>query len=204
MHLLLFGIILGWGVAIPLGPLNVEIIRRNIGFGTRYGVAMAIGATSADTTYIVLLLCGVLLFLSQPAVLEVVGILGAFVLGYFAYKSLTAQPIDDHHKIQKQSLLRTWLAGYLMALLSPFTIIFWASVSTQIASFAYGKPNALLLATLGVIIGTLSWSMSLNTVLHFTRHKISKKVMRWFNIIGGLILLGFAITGVVHSIQLML
>jgi threonine/homoserine/homoserine lactone efflux protein len=39
MHLLLFGILLGMGAAIPIGPINLEIIRRNLRFGTSFGIA---------------------------------------------------------------------------------------------------------------------------------------------------------------------
>jgi L-lysine exporter family protein LysE/ArgO len=199
MHLFFAGILLGLGVAIPLGPINVEIIRRNLLFGTRSGLAVALGATSADTTYILLVLGGILVFLNQPDILRVIGILGALVLCWFAYKSFTAKPIEDQHKLVQRGFLHTWLAGYLMTLLSPMTIIFWSSISSQIAGYAVGQHHAVLLATLGVIVGTLCWSMSLNAVLHFTRHKISQRVMRGLNIVGGVILFTFAGLGLLHS-----
>lgn len=204
MHLVLIGIVLGWGAAIPLGPINVEMIRRNITFGTLNGLAIAFGATCADTTYIFLILTGMLVFLNQPVILETVGFLGAFVLGWFAYKSITAVPVESTKKLLQGNFIHTCFAGYLMTLLNPFTIIFWSSISSQIANYTAGQHHAVIYATLGVIIGTLSWSLSLNTVLHFTRHKFSVRVMRILNIIGGMILLGFAIAGVVHSIKLML
>ena len=200
MHLLLTGILLGWGAAIPLGPINVEMIRRNLLFGTRSGLGIAFGATLADTCYILLILGGILVFLNRPIILEVVGFAGAFVLAWFAYKSLTAKPLQMENRLQQRNFFHTVLAGFLMTLLNPFTIIFWSSISSQIASYAVGKHDAVFLATLGVIIGTLSWSLSLNTTLHFTRHKIKPSIMRMLNIIGGLILLGFAITGIAHSI----
>lgn len=204
MHLLLAGILLGLGVAIPLGPINVEMMRRNLNYGTRFGIAVAVGATCADTTYILLILTGILLFLNNPLVLEVVGIVGAFVLAWFAYKSFTSKPSVSHNPLKRRSWLKTWVAGYLMTLLSPFTIIFWSSISSQIAGFTAGEHDAVLLATLGVILGTLMWSMSFNTVLHFTRHKISLKAMRVFDIIGGGILSVFVILSFAHSIKLML
>lgn len=202
MHLLLTGILLGWGAAIPLGPINVEMIRRNLMFGTKSGLGLGFGATLADTSYIVLILGGILVFLNQPLILEIVGFAGAFVLAWFAYKSLTAKPLQVTNKLVQRNFFHTLFAGFLMTFLNPYTIIFWSSISSQIASYAVGKHDAILLTTLGVILGTLSWSLSLNTTLHFTRHKISPKVMRMLNIIGGLILLGFAIAGIVHSIQM--
>lgn len=204
MHLFITGLLLGWGAAIPLGPINVEIIRRNLLFGTPSGVAMALGATMADTCYILLILGGILVFLNHPVVLEGIGFVGAFVLAWFAYKSFTAKVVDSHKTLQAWNFYHTWVAGFLMTLLNPFTIIFWSSVSSLIANYATGQTGAVFYASLGVIVGTLSWSMSLNTVLHFTRHKISPRIMRRLNMIGGLILLGFAISGIIHSIRMML
>ena len=51
----------------------------------------------------------------------------------------------------------------------------------------------------GVLLGTLSWSISLNIIIHLIRHKISAKAMRRLNLIGGIILLGFSILGLMHS-----
>ena len=38
------GILLGWGVAVPLGPVNVEIARRTLRRGFRAGFFLGMGA----------------------------------------------------------------------------------------------------------------------------------------------------------------
>lgn len=200
MHLLITGILLGWGAAIPFGPINIEMIRRNLMFGFISGWALGIGATIADTTYLVLLMVGALLFLTYPIVLAVVGILGALVLAWFGLNSLLAKTQQIDRGLTRRNFLHTSISGYFMTLLNPMTIIFWSSISSQIASLALGQHHAILFAAVGVIIGTLSWSFSLNLILHFTRHKISIRMMRMLNMIGGTILLLFAMFGLLHGI----
>ena len=39
------GILLGWGVAVPLGPVNVEIARRTLRGGFRAGFFLGMGAS---------------------------------------------------------------------------------------------------------------------------------------------------------------
>jgi len=105
MHLIITGIVLGWGAAIPLGPINIEMIRRNLMFGFVSGIALGIGATIADTTYIVLLMLGALIFLTHPVALAIVGIIGALVLTWFAYRSVRSRPQQSHQHLLRRSFL---------------------------------------------------------------------------------------------------
>ena len=204
MHLMIIGIFLGWGAAIPLGPINIEMIRRNLTFGFRSGIALGIGATTADATYLVLLMLGALIFLTHLLVLAVVGIVGAVILAYFGWRNIVSQPSQKLQQLRQRKFLAIWLSGYVITLLNPMTIIFWSSISSQIASITLGRPIAIIFVALGVILGTLSWSFLLNSMLHFTRHKINQRALRIFNLIGGSILIIFAIIGLLHSIQLLL
>ena len=199
-HDLLYGLILGWGVAIPIGPMNIEIMRRNIRFGTRYGVAFSSGACSADLTYLILLSLGALPFLRYPMVFNVISILGAIVLAWFAWGTFKLKP---HHadlavnpEILKRFVGKDFAQGYLMTLTSPFTILFWASVSSQVTWLSKDHPHAWLFAGTGVLLGTFSWAFGFNAVLHHTKHKISDRWMNALNRLGGVMLLGFAIVGV--------
>jgi hypothetical protein len=53
-----------------------------------------------------------------------------------------------------------------------------------------------------VIIGTVSWVLTLNSILHFTRHHLSQRVIQWLNYSGGVIILGFAGLGIFRAIAL--
>lgn len=200
---LLFGLFLGWGAAIPLGPMNLEIIRRNLRFGTAYGLALGLGACSADVTYLVLLSLGALTILTHPAVLQIVGLIGSSILLWFGYSALRMKSsqfvFKDAQPQQRNSLpLRHTLEGYVLTMFNPVTILFWGSVSTQIAIAARSTPHAIYYAGLGVFLATVSWVTALNTCLHFTRHRLSERVMGWINICGGLLLIVFALIGFWH------
>jgi len=96
----------------------------------------------------------------------------------------------------------TSVAGLMMTLINPFTILFWASVSTQVASLAM-QDHALALTALGVILGTLSWITVFNSMLHMTRHRISSTVRKVLNYLAGLVLLGFAGYSFMHGFWLL-
>lgn len=196
MHLLIVGILLGMGAAIPIGPVNLEMIRRNLRFGTSYGIVTGLGACSADITYLLLLCLGALALLQYPDVLRVIGFVGSLILAWFAIGAFRAKPIHETpDKSSLPSLFRYGIEGYAITMINPYTILFWASISSQISLSALTHTNALILAGLGVVIGTVSWVLFLNGLIHFTRHKLTPIAIKWLNYSGGLILLGFALSG---------
>jgi L-lysine exporter family protein LysE/ArgO len=202
MHYLIFGIILGIGVAIPIGPVNLEMIRRNLYYGTSYGIMLGLGACSADITYLILLCAGALTLLQYPDVLRSVGILGSFVLLWFSYKAFTAKVAGFNEQSSMPSLVKYGIEGYLITLVNPYTILFWGSVSSQISMIAIDhNPNAIWETGIGVTAGTVGWVLIINAILHFTRHKLNEKMMKLLNMSGGVILLVFAVIGFTRALS---
>jgi len=196
------GILLGLGAAIPLGPVNLEMIRRNLRFGTVSGCCFGLGACTADVIYLVLLSFGALTVLTQAAVLKAVGITGSVILAYFGMSALRMKIAAEHDPVEFSSVVSAWwrqtLSGLLMTLLNPFTILFWSSVSSQVVTLAGQQQHATLLAGSGVLLGTVGWVSSLNLILHLTRHRLSATVNNYLNKMGGIILLGFAGFGIIR------
>lgn len=201
LHEYILGLLVGWGVAIPIGPMNLEIIRRNLTFGWPSGLSFGLGICAADVTYLLLLNAGALVWFMHSQWMGVIGVLGSLVLFWFAYQTFTMPPAT--YALSRQAPEALWRQvrdGYLLTLLSPFTILFWASMSSQIAVSSQGA-KSMVWMVLGVMSGTVSWMGGLNTVLHFTHHRLSPTTMHYLNLSGGVILLGFAIFGLWHSIH---
>lgn len=203
LQYLLFGLFLGWGAAIPIGPINLEMTRRNLRYGTPAGVALGMGAGLADLTFLVLLSFGALQILVHPLIIKIVGLLGALILAWFGYSALRADPKKVkaiHDNSAKRSFGRNLIEGYLLTLINPFTLMFWSSISATIAIRAHHAQShySIIYTGIGIVLGTWSWSTSLNIFLHFTRHRLSDRAMHILNLIGGLILLGFAAFSLWH------
>lgn len=198
--LFFIGLLLGWGAAIPIGPLNLEIIRRNLRFGFTAGLGIGLGACSGDITYLVFLLTGALVILTHALLLKFFSFFGALILGWFGYQALTMR-VDHSAKqsIKPKPMWRHYVEGYLLIMVSPYTVLFWLSVSAQVAEYAKGGVGSALIMSFGVIAAVLSWSTGLNLAIHFTRHKLSAKLILWLNRIGGIIILGFAVASMVHA-----
>src|SRR5690348_10302509 len=51
IHLLLRGVLLGFAIAAPVGPIGVLCIRRTLAFGRITGLVTGLGAATADMCY---------------------------------------------------------------------------------------------------------------------------------------------------------
>jgi threonine/homoserine/homoserine lactone efflux protein len=122
-------------------------------------------------------------------------VIGAILLIWFGSRALRAKPqqavLQDNSYSQK--LWHHTLESYMLTMSSPFTIVFWTSISSQVALMARTAPHALLWMAVGVILGTLSWELALNGFLHVTKHRLPLSIIHWLNILGGLILISMAV-----------
>lgn len=204
LRLIWTGILLGWGAAIPIGPLNLEIMRRNLRFGTQAGVSIGLGACSADVTYLILLCAGVLITLSYfPLAMHAITIAGSCILFYFGISALRMRHTitTETTRMQQKSKWKHWFEGYIMTLLNPYTVLFWLSISSQLTTLSQAGTASILIASIGVVIGTVSWVATLNTTLHLSRQRISEKMIQGLNKLGGIILLFFATAGIWYTFK---
>ncbi len=200
MHLIFFFFLLGLGAAAPIGPVNIEIIRRNLHLGFLSGLFFGAGACLADLTYLCLLITGWLVFLNDPTILRIIGILGSLVIAWFGYKTFKSKSHFKDKEVKPARLSKQLAGGYLMTILNPITILFWVSVSAQVASFSTND-HALWLGGIGVILGAFGWALFLNVSLHFSRKMITPFFMRVINYLSGMILIGIAAFGLMHALS---
>ena len=199
MHLFLYGILMGWGAAIPIGPINIEIMRRNLQWGTPRGLVFGMGACLADVTYLALFGFGASTLLQHPEVLREIGIAGSLILGWFGVMALRMKPSHHTRQAKPRSFLLDTSAGYLMTLLNPYNVLFWSSLIAQVALISQSESYGLVQAGGGVLFGALSWVVFINLLLHFTRHRIPQGVTKYLNIVGGIILIAFGVFGLIRA-----
>src|ERR1700722_2560853 len=87
------GLILGFSIAAPVGPIGILCIRKTLEFGRFSGLFSGLGAALADAFYAMIAAFGLAsiatVLLEQQYWLQLVG--GAFLL-YLGWKTFRAQP----------------------------------------------------------------------------------------------------------------
>ena len=182
------GILLGLGVAIPIGPLNILIMNYSLSSFGR-GFALGMGAMSADILYFVLLSLGVLVVFDNPWIFKSIAIFGAIFLLYMAwacYKNASKMLAKISSTERGESLLACYLKGLGLNSINPFIIGFWLSLSSVIATSANW-----MIAALGVLLALFAWVLGLSIVTSLARRIISAKVARIFSYVSAVLMLFF-------------
>ena len=182
------GILLGLGVAIPIGPLNILIMNYSLSSFGR-GFALGMGAMSADILYFVLLSLGLLVVFDNPWIFKSIAIFGAIFLLYMAwtcYKNASKMLAKISNTERGESLLACYLKGLGLNSINPFIIGFWLSLSSVIASSANW-----MIAALGVLLALFAWVLGLSILTSLARRIISAKVARIFSYVSAVLMLFF-------------
>ncbi|MBM7703768.1 LysE family transporter [Metabacillus iocasae] len=188
-------LVLGISLAAPVGPINIEMIKRGISGGFWSSWLVGLGGMSADVLFMVFILIGLAPFIQQEAVTFVLYGAGCLMLIYIGIQSIRqaashAFVFEESHPTSAQ---RSYASGFLIALTNPINIVFWFGVYGSTLSHmvhAYTLLQASI-ASICIIVGIILWNMNIAFTVHFTRRFIHTQLLRVITVIAGIILIGY-------------
>lgn len=192
---LIRGLIIGFSIAAPVGPISVLVIRRTLAEGQTFGFVSGLGAATADAIYGCIAAFGLTyvsnMLVSQQAWLRLVG--GLF-LCYLGIKTFLARPAERPASAEGNGLIGAYGSTLLLTLTNPMTILSFAAVFAGfgVASSSSTYLDAGLLV-LGVFLGSGLWWLVLSGGVGISRKRFTPNKMRWINRVSGLILIGFGL-----------
>jgi L-lysine exporter family protein LysE/ArgO len=188
------GMFVGVALAAPIGPINVEIVRRCLRDGFRSGWLVGAGAVSGDTLFAVLVVSGLTPLADRPALRLPLFLAGAAMLAFVGWSSLRAAISGVEPAGIAPSGRRSYMTGFLMAVLNPMGIVYWLTIGAALVASAVvqvGTAGSPLLVG-GVFFGILCWVTFLCGLGMVARPFVSGTGMRWITGISGVLILGFA------------
>jgi threonine/homoserine/homoserine lactone efflux protein len=196
------GLVIGFSIAAPVGPIGVLCIRRTLQGGRRLGLISGLGAATADAVYGSLAAFGVSLVVSlltqQQFILRVIGgiflcYLGIRALFFSRPTNLTANTAST------SSLMQGYASTFLLTLTNPMTILSFAAVFSGLGLAAQGgDPESALAVVAGVFCGSALWWFTLSLIVSLLRGPITTRGMVWINRISGVVLLAFGVLAFIH------
>jgi len=190
------GIIVGFAIAAPVGPIGILCIRRTLAGGFSLGLFTGLGAGLADTFY------GAVAGFSLAGISDFINsydfylrLFGGILIGWFGFSIFIAHPreIQDKSKVEG-SLIHAFTSAFFLTLSNPITLIVFA-----VAFAAMGikhLDDSLLHASAvvaGVSAGATAWWLSLCTAVRLMHHKLSDTQLLWINRVSGVMLVGFSL-----------
>jgi threonine/homoserine/homoserine lactone efflux protein len=193
--LLLKGLLLGFSIAAPVGPIGVLCIRRTLADGRLTGFLSGLGAATADMLYGAVAAFGLTavmnLLVEQQSWLRAVG--GLFLL-YLGIRTFLAKPSAESAPSRGTGLFGAYASTFLLTVTNPMTILSFIGMFSAIlpanASMTTASSFSLVL---GVFLGSAAWWLALSGLVSLVREKFTPAWMQWVNRASGMVITIFAI-----------
>jgi threonine/homoserine/homoserine lactone efflux protein len=196
--LFLRGLVIGFSIAAPVGPIGILCIRRTLTEGRTSGFLSGLGAATADALYGCIAGFGLTVIsaflVEQRFWIQLIG--GVFLLA-LGVKTLRSAPAEQAAAASGTGLTASYASTFLLTLTNPMTILSFAGIFAALGvAETGGDVSAAALLVLGVFVGSAAWWLLLSGGVGLLREKLSTGVLRWTNRLSGVILLVFGAVAV--------
>jgi threonine/homoserine/homoserine lactone efflux protein len=196
------GLAIGFSIAAPVGPIGLLCIRRSLAEGAGTGLAVGLGAATADAAY------GAVAAFGLTAVSAFLvggsfwlGLLGGLFLCWLGGgRTFFAQPPGEAAKGAGGSLATAYGSTVFLTLTNPATILSFVAVFAGLGLAASpGYASASMLVA-GVFAGSGLWWLILSQGVGLLRQRVTGGWMKCVNQFSGALLAGFGVWAIGHAL----
>ncbi|MHB8580695.1 MAG: LysE family translocator [Ignavibacteriaceae bacterium] len=198
---LLKGILIGFAMAIPIGPIGIMCIRKTLTEGRLRGLIIGLGAATADLLYGCVAAFG-LTYISNVISTERIWIrlVGGTLLLFLGVKTFRAKPADPKLQIHSSGMLGSYFYIVFLTLTNPLTIFAFIAVFA-----ALGLANDVNIFSgsalvFGIFTGSSLWFLSLSSGVTLFRKKLDIIGLGWVNRIAGILIVLSGVIAIVSVI----
>ena len=189
------GLVIGFSIAAPVGPISVLCIRRTLAKGRLSGIVSGLGAATADAVYGCVAVLG-LTFISNGLINQQVWLrlIGGLFLCYMGIKTFLAKPAKRTVLAGGNGLAGAYASTFFLTLTNPMTILFFAAVIAGLG--LAGSGGGFMSAgavVLGVFIGSSLWWFILSSSVSVFRERLDPQGLQWASRCSGAVIAGFGL-----------
>jgi len=200
IEVIISGWLIGVAIALPVGPVITELIRRGLAGGFLQGWLVGLGAAASHAILVALTLLGVVTLFDRPLWHALLGLGGVIVLGYLgliAFRTGVTPPSVE----TMASTGHPFLVGFGIGIANPITLLWFLTVGgglivahSQPSGWAPSAGTSGLAVAFGAsfVIGVLCWDTVVAAMAGAGRRWMGPRTLRTLNAIAGLVFFGFA------------
>jgi threonine/homoserine/homoserine lactone efflux protein len=190
------GLIIGFSIAAPVGPIGVLCIRRTLAEGRQSGLLSGLGAATADAVYGSVAGFGLTFiagFLTQQQFW--LSLLGGVFLCYLGLTTFVAPPGSQAAKSTPgRGLAAAYVSTFFLTLTNPATILSFAAIFAGLGLASAGGDYLAASALVGgVFVGSAAWWLLLSGGVSLLRARFTPERLGWVNKISGVVIAGFGL-----------
>jgi threonine/homoserine/homoserine lactone efflux protein len=199
--LFLRGLVIGFSIAAPVGPIGVLCIRRTLADGRAAGFFSGLGAATADALYGAVAAFG-LTAISDVLVAQAtwLRIGGGLFLCYLGVKTLLADPPVEATPARATGLAGAYLSTLALTLANPTTILSFVAIFAGFGAAARADSYAgAAVLVLGVFLGSALWWLVLSGGVSRVGGRLAPATLTWINRVSGLVIGGFGVLALLSA-----
>jgi threonine/homoserine/homoserine lactone efflux protein len=184
------GIVIGFAMAVPVGPIGILCIRKTLTGGRLRGLIIGLGAATADLFYGSVAAFGLTIISDTLDSQRIwIRLVGGVLLFFIGIKIFRAHPSNPKAQNNKGGILRSYLTTVFLTLTNPLTIFAFIAV---FAALGLGNELGFFSASvlvIGVFIGSCLWFLLLSSGVTLFRKKLDLAGLKWVNRIAGILII---------------
>lgn len=201
-EMLIKGLIIGFSIAAPVGPIGVLCIRRTLEHGRLVGFVSGLGAATADGLYGLIAGLGFTLItnflIGQQLLLQFIG---STFLCYLGVKIFFSRPSNNSAKAKGNKPFTAYASTFFLTITNPVTILSFIGIFSGLGIINNYTPTLSLILVLGVFLGSALWWLLLSSIAGIAANRMKNFSLRFVNRVSGLILLLFGLYGLMIGIS---
>ncbi len=204
LKMLFRGILIGVVVSAPMGPVGIFCIQRTLDKGRRPGFFTGVGASISDMIYCIL--TGFCLSFIEEFInvhREPIQIFGALVLIGFGIWLVKKKPDSTSVARADQgspSIEGDILKGFALTFSNPLILFLIIGLFAQFNFVVEGMTFwHYIFGFIGIISGALAWWWTVTYFVDKLRGHFNQRTMKMINTVVGVIILSFAVFGIVSA-----
>lgn len=189
------GLLIGFSIAAPVGPIGLLCIQRTIAYCGSSGLVTGLGAATADGLYWMVAAFG-LTAISGFLVGEQFWfrIIGGLFLIYLGARTFLSKSAENAGPPAHNGLFSDYALTIFLTIANPMTILSFAAVFAGLGLAGTGGSHASAAWMVGgVVLGSTVWWIALSAGVSLVGHRLNPGSLNIIGRVSGAILIGFGI-----------
>mgnify|MGYP001766242699 FL=1 len=189
ISLLLKGLLIGFLVSMPIGPIGVMVIQRTANRNFKSGFFSGLGVAFTDSNWAILAGFSVSYIITFLQTYQLyIQIIGAVLLIALGLNIFLSHPVTEWKKMRRKgtSPMEMFLTSVGISLSNPLAILTYIAIFAS-AHVVFDITNLWEPAFFvsGFFIGATLWWTTLAFTINQFRHKFNLRILWWFNKVSG-------------------
>lgn len=189
------GLVVGFLISTPVGPIGVLCIQRTLNKGKLHGIVSGLGAATADAIYGFIAAFG-LTFISNFLVKEQMWLrlVGGIFLCYMGVRVFLSKSEQRTAPGENTSYVGDYMSVFFLTLTNPITFLAFAATFAGLGLVNLIEHHiAALLLIAGVFVGAGLWWLILSGITSTFLRKLLYSRPAWLNKISGIVIIIFGL-----------